>query len=247
LKKAAESSPEAVTVRFNYGLALFLNENYMDAATELRAVIAANPRDGEAYYLLAKTLEALKDTTAPAVDSHARTNLTAGNRYANLEKEWAKTKNVTDVPLRVEQPQRKDFVSVVLSRRNIATTAAAPAANETETLLAQARTQFKNGNDDDAMATVRRVLAGEPMSAESYLILGKIHLRRGDREQAVSAFKTAIFWNNRQIDAFINLGKIYLERGECLQVKNYSASAIELDAENPDAVALQRQAERCSK
>ena len=247
LKKAAESAPDAVNLRFNYGLALFLNENYTDAANEFRAVIAASPKDGEAYYLLAKTLDALKDTTAPAVDSQARTFLTVGNRYANLEKEWLKTKNVADVPLRVEQPQRKDFVSVVLSRRNSASTAAAPAASETETLLAQARTQFKNGNDDEAMATVRRVLGGEPMSAESYLILGKIHLRRGDRDQAVSAFKTAIFWDNRQIDAYVNLGKIYLERGECLQVKNYSASAIELGPENPEAVALQRQAERCSK
>jgi tetratricopeptide (TPR) repeat protein len=248
LKKAAESAPDAATLRFNYGLALFLNENYPEAAAEFRAVLAANPKDGEAYYLLAKTLDALKDATAPAVDSQARTFLTAGNRYANLEKEWMKSKTVSDVPLRVEQPQRKDFVSVVLSsRRNAATAAAPPVGNETETLLATARTQFKNGQDDEAMATVRRVLAGEPMSAESYLILGKIHLRRGDREQAISAFKTAIFWDNRQIDAYINLGKIYIERGECLQVKNYSATAIELGPENPDAIALQRQAERCSK
>jgi len=245
LKKAAESAPDAASVRFNYGLASFLNTNYIDAAAQFRAVIAAKPQDGEAYYLLAKSLDALKDATAAAVDSQARTFLTAGNRYANLEKDWAKSKSISDIPLRVEQPQRKDFVSVVLSQKN-SVTAAAP-ANETETLLAQARTQFKNGSDDDAMATVRRVLAGEPMSAESYLILGKIHLRRGDREQAISAFKTAIFWDNRQIDAYIALGKIYLERGECLQVKNYSASATELSSDNPDAVALQRQADRCSK
>jgi len=245
LKKAAESAPEDTSVRFNYGLASFLNANYIDAAAQFRATIAADPRDGDAYYLLSKSLDAVKDTTAAAVDNQARSFLTVSNRYANLEKEWIKTKTISDVPLRVEQPQRKDFVSVVLSRRSVS----APQApvNETAGLLAQARTQFKNGNDDDAMATVRRVLAGEPMSAESYLILGKIHLRRGDREQAISAFKTAIFWDNRQIDAFVALGKIYIERGECLQVKNYSASAIELNAENPDAVALQRQAERCSK
>ena len=54
-------------------------------------------------------------------------------------------------------------------------------------LLAQARTQVKNGKDDDAMATLRRVLASEPMSAESYLLLGKIHLRRGDIDQAISS------------------------------------------------------------
>jgi cytochrome c-type biogenesis protein CcmH/NrfG len=97
------------------------------------------------------------------------------------------------------------------------------------------------------MTTIRRILAGEPMSAESYLILGKIHLRQGDLEQAISSFKTAIFWDNRLIDAHVSLGKIYVEKGECLLAKNYAASAIEIDGDNQDAIGLQRQAERCSK
>ena len=245
LKKAAESSPEDLNVRFNYGVALFLHGDHLESAAQLRPVIAARPSDGETYYVLSKALLQQNDTTAPAVDNQARTFLTVGNRYANLEKEWLKSKTIADVPLRVEQPQRKDFVSVVLSRRTASPVQTA--VNETENLLNQARTHYKNGNDDEAMAVVRRVLAGEPMSAESYLILGKIHLRRGDLDQAVSSFKTAIFWDNRQIDAHVSLGKIYLERGDCLQVKNYSASAMEIDSENQDAIALQRQAERCSK
>jgi tetratricopeptide (TPR) repeat protein len=245
LKKAAESSPEDLNVRFNYGLALFLHGDHLESAVQLRPVIAARPSDGETYYVLSKALLQQNDTTASAVDNQARTFLTVGNRYANLEKEWLRSKTIADVPLRVEQPQRKDFVSVVLSRRTVSPVQTA--VNETENLLNQARTHYKNGNDDEAMAVVRRVLAGEPMSAESYLILGKIHLRRGDLDQAVSSFKTAIFWDNRQIDAHVSLGKIYLERGDCLQVKNYSASAMEIDSENQDAIALQRQAERCSK
>jgi tetratricopeptide (TPR) repeat protein len=245
LAKAAESSPEDLNVRFNYGLALFLHGDHVLAAAQLRPIIAARPSDGEASYVLSKALLQLNDATAAAVDNQARTFLTVGNRYANLEKDWLKSKTIAEVPLRVEQPQRKDFVSVVLSRRSSSPTQTA--VNETENLLNQARTHYKNGNDDDAMGVVRRVLAAEPMSAESYLILGKIHLRRGDLDQAISSFKTAIFWDNRQIDAHISLGKIYLERSECLQVKNFSASAMEIDAENQDAIALQRQAERCSK
>lgn len=246
LKKAAESSPEDLNVKFNYGLALFVDGNYPESAIQLRSIIASRPSDGEAYYLLSKALIQQNDSAnAATIDNQARNFLTVGNRYANLEKEWMKSKTVAEVPLRVEQPQRKDFVSVVLSRRSSSPVQAA--VSETESLLAQARTHYKNGNDDEAMAVIRRVLAGEPMSAESYLILGKIHLRRGDLDQAISSFKTAIFWDNRQIDAHIALGKIYLERGDCLQVKNYAASAIEIDADNQDAVALQRQADRCSK
>jgi tetratricopeptide (TPR) repeat protein/TolB-like protein len=245
LKKAADSAPDELNIKFNYALANFLAGNFPDAATGLKAMIAVRPSDGDSYYLLAKTLDVLKDPTAADVDNQARRLLTTANRYANLEKEWQKTKSVNDIALRVEQPARKDFVSVILSQRKAAPTA--PAMNQTDTLLAQARTYFKNGQDDEAMSTIRRVLAGEPMSAESYLILGKIHLRHGDMDQAISSFKTAIFWDNRLIDAHVDLGKIYVEKGDCLQAKNYAASAIELDGNNQDAIGLQRQAERCSK
>jgi tetratricopeptide (TPR) repeat protein len=245
LKKAADSAPDNVNVRFNYAVALFLMGNFVEAAEQFRSAIVLNPRDGDSYYLLAKTLELLKDPTAADIDNQARRLLADGNRYATLEKVWQKEHQVPDMSLRVEQPARKDFVAVVLSRRNVTTTQ--PQMSETDTLLAQARLQVKNGQDDDAMATLRRVLASEPMSAESYLLLGKINLRRGDIDQAISQFKTSIFWDNRLIEAHVSLGKIYVEKGDCLQAKNYAASAKEIDAENQDALALQRLSERCSK
>lgn len=245
LKKAAESAPEASNAHFNYALALLLNNNYAEAAAQLRPILANNPRDGESFYLLAKGLEQLKDPTAADLDNQAKRFLTDGNKYAKLETEWQRSKTIGDINLRVEQPPRKDFVSVVLIKNQVKPVQAQ--VNETENLLAQARTLYKNGNDDEAMTVLRRVLASEPMNAESYLILGKIHLRRADLEQAVSSFKTALFWDNRLVDAHVNLGKIYLERGDCLQAKNYSASASEIDSEHQEAAALQRQVERCSK
>ncbi|HRJ88107.1 MAG TPA: tetratricopeptide repeat protein [Pyrinomonadaceae bacterium] len=245
LKKAAESAPDDSGIRFNYGIALYLHNDHLRAAEQLRAVISANARDGEAYYVLSKSLAELKDPTAAGVDNQARLMLTSGNRYAMLEREWGRTKGISEINLRVEQPQRRDFVSVVLSQRS----SEQPQAplNATEALLVQARTLYKNANDDEAMAVIRRILVSEPMSAESYLILGKIHLRRGDRDQAASAFKTALFWDNRLIDGHVSLGKIYLERGDCQQARTYAAAALEIDKENQDANGLQRQAARCSK
>jgi len=245
LRKAADSAAEDSNIRFNYAVALYLSGNFTEAANQFRTAIAANPRDGEAYYLLAKTLSELKDPAAPDMDNQARRFLTTNNRYANLETEWVKAKSVNSIPLRVEQPSRKDFVAVILSRKQ--GTPVQPKMNETDTLLSQARTLVKNGQDDEAMATLRRVLASEPMSAESYLLLGKIHLRRGDLEQAISSFKTSVFWDNRLIEAHVSLGKIYVEKGDCLQAKNYAASAMEIDNENQDAIALQRLSERCSR
>ena len=245
LKKASDSAPDDANVRFNYAVALFQAGNIADAAAHLRSAIVANPRDGEAYYILAKSLDSLKDATAADINNQAQRFLTDNNRYAKLETEWQKSHTISDISLRVEQPERKNFVAVVLSRKSV-TTASAP-VSETDGLLAQARTLIKNGSDDEAMTTLRRVLASEPMSAESYLLLGKINLRRGDLDLAISQFKTSIFWDNRLIEAHVSLGKIYVEKGDCLQAKNYAASAAEISADNPDAQALQRLSERCSK
>ncbi len=245
LKKAAESAPNESNARFNYATALFLNTNYVEAVAQLRPVLAANPRDGESYYLLAKGLDQLKDATAADFDNQAKRFLTENNKYAKFETEWLRSKTIGEINLRVEQPARKDFVSVVLTRNQVKPVQTP--INETESLLVQARTLYKNGSDDEAMAVLRRVLSSEPMNAESYLILGKIHLRRGDLEQGVSSFKTALFWDNRLIDAHISLGKIYLEKNDCLQAKNYSAAAAEIDSANQESAALQRLVERCSK
>ncbi len=244
LKKAADSAPDESNSRFNYGFALFLNNNYAESAKELRPVLANNSRDGEAYFVLAKSLEKVGDATAADFDNQARRFLSDNNKYAKLENDWKNSK-IDGINLRIAQPPRKDFVSVILTKKQ--ETPAAATQSETDNLLAQARTFYKNGSDDDAMVVLRKVLVSEPMSAEAYLLLGNIHLRRGDLEQAVSSFKTALFWDNHLIDAHIALGKIYLEKGDCLQAKNYSVSALTIDAENQDGLGLQRQVERCGK
>ncbi len=246
LKKAADSAPDDANVRFNYAMALFQMGNMVEAAAQMRSAIAAKPLDGDAYYILAKTLTAISDPLAETIDNQARLKLTANNRYANLEKEWQKSKTVDDIGLRVDQPARKDFVSVVLSRKQGAQVTQTQ-VSEADNLLSQAETLIKNGNDDEAMTTLRRVLTSEPMSARSYMMLGKIHLRRGDMDQAISSFKTSVFWDNRLVEAHVSLGKIYVEKGDCLQAKNYAASAAEINADNQDVQALQRLSERCSK
>ncbi len=244
LKKAAESAPDESNARFNYGFALFLNDNHAEAAKELRPVLANNSRDGEAYFLLAKALEKVGDASATDFDNQARRFLTENNKYARLETDW-KSSKLDGINLRVVQPPRKDFVSVVLIKKQA--TPVQTSVNETETLLAQARTLYKSGSDDEAMAVLRRILVSEPMSAEAYLLLGNIHFRRGDLEQSISSFKTALFWDNQLINAHIALGKIYFEKGDCLQAKNYSVSAMTIDKENQNALGLERQIERCGK
>lgn len=244
LDRAAGSETDNTSARFNYGLALMLQEEYALAADEFRAVLKQDPSDGEAKFLLAKSLEKIGQEDAVSMDDQARRLLAASNRYAKLESDW-KRGNLDDVKLRVSWPSRREFASVYDAREKDDKTSNTP--SETETLLAVANEDYRAGRDEKAMEVLRRILVQEPMSAESYLLLGKIHLRRGDIDQALSSFKTALFWKNSLVEGHVYLGRIYLQRGDCLQAKNYSRSALEIDGEHPEALALERQVERCSR
>jgi tetratricopeptide (TPR) repeat protein len=56
LKKAAESAEDDRAIQFNYALATYLSGNVVEAIGLLKEFIEDNPRDGEAYYVLAKGL-----------------------------------------------------------------------------------------------------------------------------------------------------------------------------------------------
>lgn len=242
LKKASESDPEDPESRFNYSVALYLTNNFPEAAAQVKPVLATNPRDGEAYYLLAKALQKTGDATAADFDNQARRFLEIDNRYAKLET----AKSIDGIPLRVVQPPRKDFVSVIMIK-NQAENTAQPNLDETDVLLEKAQADYKAGRDDDAMQILRKIISGEPINGKAHQLKGKIHLRRGDIESAANEFKTALFYDNNLIDSHIALAKIFIERKDCQQAQSYVASAQALDANNPEVGGIQRLLERCSK
>ncbi len=243
LKKASESDPDEIQSRFNYSVALFLTSDFSETIQQIRPVLALNQRDGEAYYLLAKALEKNGDAAAVEFDTQARKY---ASNYAKLETEWARAKTIEGLNLRVIQPPRKDFVSVVLIKKQNTSNTQNP-VNETDTLLEQARAFFKAGKEDDAMQLLSRILAGDPMNAEAYLLRGKIFIKRINWDEAANQLKTALFYDNRLIEAHIILAKIFLEKKDCQQAQSYVASALAIDENNQEALGLQRQVERCSK
>src|SRR5947207_2098056 len=88
LSRAVDSSPDDTMVLFNYAYALFLAEKYAAAAEMLQKVIAADQRDGQAYFLLAKAQERAGHTdSATAADDQARRYLQS---YAKWQTEWQK-------------------------------------------------------------------------------------------------------------------------------------------------------------
>ncbi|MFY9620367.1 MAG: tetratricopeptide repeat protein [Pyrinomonadaceae bacterium] len=238
LSRAADSSPDDATVLFNYGYALFLSEKYGEAAEKLEKVIAADPRDGQAYFLLAKTQErAGRAEPANAADNQARVYMQAS--YAKWQTEWQKSQTIPNI-----SPRSRDVLNQIdLANINRITLLEQAKADNTVEVLNKIRELYQQGRDDEAMVEIRKLLVIEPTNAEAFLLSGRINQRRGDQEAAIAALKTAIFWDPsaKTIDAHILLGRIFLERGDLGEARKYAASAMTLDSANQEAVALQRQ------
>lgn len=237
LSRAVDSSPDDTMVLFNYAYALFLADKYADAATKLQSVIAADQRDGQAYFLLAKAQErAGHPDLATAADTQARRFL---QPYAKWQTEWEKSQTVPALVLRARDVLNQVDISD-LGRRKAIDDAAASNSQEA---LNKIRDLYDKGQDDEALAEIRKLLVIEPTNAEAFLLSGRINQRRGDQEAAIAALKTAIFWDPppKMIDAHILLGKIFLERGDLGEAKKYAASAMTIDPNNQEALALQRQ------
>jgi len=241
LKRASDSSsPDDAIVQFNYAYSLFLSGKYEEAANQLRTILAANPRDGEAYFILAKSLEKLGQAEqAAAADDQARRFLPS---YAKWQTEWQKSQTTANLTVRLRQV----FIPSDLPRspgpEDPVSTPGSPAE-----LLAQALKLYQEGRDDEALPLLRRVLTLEPTSAEAFLLIGRINQRLGDQKAAISALKTAIFWESKTIDAHILLGRIFLELGDRAQALTYARSAMEIDSNNQEAIGLLRQVEMGGK
>jgi len=242
LSRAVDSSPDDATVLFNYAYGLFLAEKYSEAADKLEKVIAANQRDGQAYFLLAKAQErANHPDAANAADNQARKYMPQQS-YAKWQTDWQKTQSLATLALRSRDVLNQIDISDLDRRKTIE----AANANNTQDALNKIRDLYQQGRDDEALAEIRNVLIIEPTNAEAFLLSGRINQRRGDQEAAIAALKTAIFWDPppKMIDAHILLGRIFLERGDIGEARKYAVSAINIDSSNQEAMALQRQVTR---
>lgn len=239
LGRAKETAPDDPAVLFNYAYALMLSGKNAEARDQLRNVITLSPKDGEALFLFAKTLERTGPAdAASAADNEARRYLPT--TYAKLQTEWQKSQTTTEVALRLNQKfDLSDYITITEPTPNVETSGV-----NTQDLLAKARELYTAGRDDDVLPELNRVLMVEPMNAEAHLLIGRVYQRRGDLTRAVSSLKTALFWSDQKlIDAHILLGRIFLERGDRAQAMTHSRAALQIDPNNQEAIALQRQVE----
>lgn len=230
LERASATAPSDLTIRFNYGYALFAGGKYKEAIDQLRPVTEGNGRDGQAFFLLAKSYEkAGKTQEATAADDQARRYL--DKTYAKWQTAWQKNQVTDDVVLQLRQDLSFGICDAPAPSRD---------PNIVQAYMDKVKQFITSGNDDEALKVLRQVLTIEPMNAEVYYLMGSIHQRNGDQDAAVSALKTSIFWNNNFIDSHILLTRIYIARGECGLAKAHAKLAIQIDSNNQEAIGLQR-------
>ena len=167
-------------------------------------MVAANPRDGEAQYLLAKSLAASgQGAEAERANQEAKRYL--GN-YAKWEVD------PTKIPLLIRL--RLEFNRASFTGSSGSSKAPSAQAISQQQSLDRARQLTEGGNDAEALNELQRVLSADPTLAEAHLLRGRVLQRRGDGEGATSAFAAAVYWNPRLVAAHVALGQLYLARGD---------------------------------
>lgn len=238
LQRAVANKPNDAAYRFNYGYALWRNQNWEEAAQQLRAALKINPRDGEAYFILAKALaSAGKAEDAAQADNEAKRTLTT---YAK----WAVA------PDKVPQLWRlkEELPAGAFAKFNRQAAPNRPSAQQItqRQQLDRARQLLltNNANNDaEALQELQQVLAVDGTNAEAHYLRAVVLQRRNQTESALSALQAAVSWNPRMLEAHIALGRVYLSRGDRALALAHCKQALELDPANREAIALKQQIE----
>jgi len=242
LKPAVDASPRDTDTLFNLGYAYFLAKDNANAAATLKNETRQRPSDGEAFYLLSKALAASGDQAGAAQASDQARKLLPS--FAQWE-----TKGMPGVA-RIKTGFSKinyyRFKREQDERLNTQT-AVSTLAPQVDQLFETARNAFLAGRDEDALASLGKLLQSAPQNYDAHLLMGRIYERRGDFERAINALKAAVFWNPKLGPAHVLLGRIAVLKNDCAAAQMSVTKALQIDSNDQDAQALKRLTEQKCK
>lgn len=269
LRRAVAQSPADLNYRFNYGYALWKAQNYTEAAQMLKVAAEQNPRDGEAWFLWAKSLEAAGNTAeATKVDDQAKRIFPNYARWAvALDKipvlfrfkpdfsraQFYRLKNRQNVarqpvvPVQTAAPPVSSAPAAAAAAAPAQATASAPPPTNSNSnpvgSLERARQLIEARNDADALKELQLLLTAEATNSEAHYLRGLVLQRRGEVDAAVSAYQSAIYWNPRYTTGHLALCRIFLARNDRALALTHARQALQIEPQNREAVALKQQIE----
>ena len=243
LKPAIEVAPRDTDTLFNLGYAHYLAKDYARAAGTLRQEIERRPEDGEAYYILSKSLAALGDKEGgneaanqakKLLPNFAQWETRGAPALSRLKTSFSKTNYYR---FKRDKDERVNAIN--------SGSAELPQADQ---LLEKARNAFFAGRDDETFAAIEKLLQLAPQSYDGHLLMARVYERRGDFDRALNALKAALFWNPRLIAAHVLSGRIAVLKSDCAGAEASLNRALQINPSDPDALALKRLLEqKCSK
>ena len=235
LKPAVDAAPRDTDTLFNLGYAYFLAKDYANAAATLKNETRQRSSDGEAFYILSKSLAASGDQAgATQASDQAKKLLTAFAQWetkgipavARMKTSFSK---INYYRFKREQDERLNTQSAVSGL-----------APQVEQMFEAARNAFLAGRDEDALASLGKLLQSAPQNYDAHLLMGRVYERRGDFDRATNALKAAVFWNPRLAPAHVLLGRIAVLKNDCVTAQASAAKALQVDPNDQDAQALKR-------
>jgi len=230
---ALQAAPRDNNLLFNYGYAFWRAGQYSSAANQLNQLVRRETKDGQAYYILAKSLEKMdqKLEAANALDE--------AKKYLPDFAKWETDGRIPNLTRVKDHFSRTAYLRVIRGKDKAATTLA-KRSEEIETLLAKAQGFFIAGRDQEAINSLNEVFKLASDNADAHLLMGRLQERRGNIDGAITSLKAAVFWNPKLIAGHILLGRIYFQKNELVQARNYLRQALALNPEDRDALALKR-------
>ena len=241
LKPAVDAAPRDTDTLFNLGYAYFLSKDNANATATLKNETRQRPSDGEAFYILSKALAASDQPGATQASDQAKKLLPAFAQWetkgipaiARIKTSFSK---INYYRFKREQDERLNSQTAVSSL-----------APQVEQMFEQARNAFLAGRDEDALASLGKLLQSAPQNYDAHLLMGRIYERRGDFERAINALKAAVFWNPKLGPAHVLLGRIAVLKNDCAAAQVSATKALQIDSNDQDAQALKRLIEQKCK
>jgi tetratricopeptide (TPR) repeat protein/nucleotide-binding universal stress UspA family protein len=241
LKPASDAAPRDTDTLFTLGYAYFLAKDNANAAVILKNATKQRATDGEAFYVLSKTLAALGDQAgATAASDQAKKLLPSFAQWETrgippLARVKTIFSKINYYRYKREQDERLNTQTHI--------TSLTPQADQ---LLETARSAFIAGRDADALEALGKMLQIAPQNYDAHFLMGRVYERKGDFDRATNALKAAVFWNPKLVPAHVLLGRIAVLKNDCPGANASDGRALELDPNDSDAQALKRLIElRC--
>ncbi|MBZ5535799.1 MAG: tetratricopeptide repeat protein [Acidobacteriia bacterium] len=231
-QKAIEGDPGEPDFYFNLGYYFWKSGDQGPAARYLRESLQLNPQDAEAAYLLANSLETLKqaDESSHFLRLASRLNPKAVNWTAASLPPLERVKLNYDALAFRELRATLDFLQEQKLKNR-------PPAEQISEHLRQGVEYFDELRNQDAVREFERALALDPNLSEAHGYLGRIREREGELEDAIKEWKISLRAADSAI-AHAALAHLYYNLNRPKDAEQEVAAALALEPENRDALEL---------